>query len=408
MCDLMNKTEDEVAAIAAEYYSGKKSSSELIEEYHLEGKGKNRYIHNHLPPLKTTDKCVYCGNDIYFVYPSKTEANRCHGEKNVLDAYKCEKCGHMPFVDYCNCDSCNKKREEEQKKKEEELKAEQELQRQILQKKFPNPTAENCIEFNAIPDLEDRFIIGTVIKDTLDDSFSYAKSYDSKYDCRNHKSLTPSKKWDKEIYFNIIPKYFEVAGNSRLDAFGDVFDLEDFSYYPARVNWYPRFTDIIINKSLDNILSMPNLESENDLIVILQFWKRILLEELIQDYITQMSEVGFVNYKIGEKTKNRLALLLEKMPLSKLVRIVYSTTTYAYRFYQSNDITKNHAANSVIGRTEAYVDKALKENWEIKDSFRNCSQSALSIYFFHYIVPIFDKSFYTIPSIDIIKKFYHV
>jgi len=406
MCNLTNKTEEEIATIAAEYYSGRKSSSELIEEYHLEAKGKNRYIHNHFPPLKTADKCVYCGNDIYFTYPSKTEANRYHGEKNVLNAYKCKKCGHMPLVDYCNCDSCNKKREEEQKKIEEELKAKQEIQRQLLQEKFPNPTAEECTGFNEIYDLQDRIIIGAVIENTLDDSFRYTKSYDSEFCCENNKTLTPSLVWDKEIYYNIMPIYFRVAGNSKLDAF----NLEDFRYYPFKVNWYPCFTDIITNKSLDNILSMPNLKCEDDLIVILQLWKRILLEELTQDFITQINEVGFGNYKIGEKTKNRLALLLEKMPLSKIVNIIFNTTNHAYRFYQRNNITKKHAANTVIGRTESYVDKAIENNWEIRDSFRNknCPQSALSVYFFHYIVPIFEKSFYTIPSLDIIKKFYNV
>ena len=287
---------------------------------------------------------------------------------------------------------------------EDVINQEQKLIRKIIQKKFPNPLEEGCTEFNEISSLQDRIILGAVITNTLDKSFSYLKSHDSVFDYGNNKLLTPSLAWDKEIYYNIMPFYFEVAGNSNIDAF----DLADFSYCRFKVNWYPNFTDIIKNKSLNNICCMPKIKNGDDLIEIFELWKKILLEELIQNYITKMNDVGFTNYKIDKTTRKKLALLLEKLPLCKIVNVLCFTTDSVCRYYKNNCITKKHAANTVLRRTESFVEKTIIEDKKIKDSIRNknCPPSALSVYFFKYVVPIFDKAFFTIPSLDIIKKFY--
>lgn len=404
-----NKVVDE---IVEEFYFKNVSSCKLMERYGLQLEGKKRYIYQFLPPSKTDLICEVCGEPVYYIYPSKSMVNMYNGLQNVKQAYRCMACGHQPYVDYCNCKSCNEKRIYMKMEEEERVKREQEIKQYKIKQFCPYPNVETCLEFNSISPIDERILVGVILKETLDETMSYAKSYHKTFKLTPYDKylLTPSKAWDDEIYREIVPKYFSVSAQSGLDLFefkSDE-DEEQLFYKFLDVDWYPEVLDIIKYKRLGTILDMPVVKGEDEITEIYCLWKRILLEELVQDYVWEMEDSGFYNVTIGEKTKQRLAGLCDRMPLSKLFSIIYSTTARAAKWSNSRAVSKRHAANSVIGNTESYVDRAVEEGWEIRDAWRKkeCPQSAVSKYFFKYVIPIGDDSIHMIPNMQFVKDIY--
>ena len=411
MADLSTLSNEKLYELADKYYDGEMTLDNLIIEFGIERIKKKRFFQDYLPPIETEYTCEYCGNRISFVFPAKYNAKINHGARNVKEAYVCKNCGHKPFLNDCRCKCCINKKLEESKMEMERKRREDEIKKEIIEKEFPEPLSEQCIKFNDICDTETKVIIAALIKEAADESLSYINSYNTVFSRTSYDTnlFTPSLEWDKKIFKEVVPEYFDVSGKSNISAFLFNDDnLEIISYNCLEVKWYPRIYEIVISKSLAVILDRNtfNFKYEADEIFIL--WKKIILEELVQNYIVEMKQTGFHYIPLGKKTIERLETLLEIFPLSKLITILYHTTASALKSTKTGNISNRHAANSVIGRTEAYVRKAINEDWDIRDSWRKreCPQSVLSSFFFNYVIPIGDEAIRTVPSKKTIESIY--
>jgi len=144
----------------------------------------------------------------------------------------------------------------------------------------------------------------------------------------------------------------------------------------------------------------PNYYCEEHKDAALELWKRIALSECIEYLQLNFSKVKFT-FSPGEKTYTTFEILLEDFSVSQIYGIIWKAVSDAYRRYLEENITKKHAANSVIGSCERYAERAKINNWDMTKYSRakELPQSALSLLFFNKVLRIGEKGFNVPPSI---------
>jgi hypothetical protein len=70
--------------------------------------------------------------------------------------------------------------------------------------------------------------------------------------------------------------------------------------------------------------------------------------------------------RIGEKTKKVFLSLLEYFPISKIYNLIWVSVTNAAAYQVRSGISRQQAANTVIGNCQKRAEKALNEQWQIK------------------------------------------
>lgn len=227
------------------------------------------------------------------------------------------------------------------------------------------------------------------------------------YPVKNYK-ISPSFNFDLEIIRSLYDyKIIKVHPSySSLDAFtsNKQFDYPNV-FKIDEVHYFLNVTCNNSNEQTINELLYENYFTEDNIEDAYSLWKKIALEECLEYLLFSMNKVKF-SFSPGKKTILLFNNLLDSFSVSEIYSIIYSSINSSSRYYLEGNISKKHAANSVISRCQTIADKILLGNWDSRHYGRLSSlpQSPISEFFFNSILKIGDKGFNCPPSIDILKN----
>jgi len=171
-------------------------------------------------------------------------------------------------------------------------------------------------------------------------------------------------------------------------------DDGSITYYPFEVNWLvplgPDYATLgefylSLEKQLPELLRLEGAERSV---------KELCMQECLS-YLEFILTEHRLPFKPGEKTRLVLEKGLQHFTVSQMYAIIWSTGNSAASYYMRGNIPKQQAANSVVGRIDGYIDRALAENWNVKSFGRrfDLPQSALSRLVFNNLLGTSDGGF---------------
>ena len=384
---LKHLSDVEIETLINRYYAGEKVK-ELIEEYKINISPSKLYTL--FPPQISQDKtCPNCGLPMLIKRKSKSASPYC---SNAINEY-CGGCGHKNNS-YCNCEYCNKKRQEYALEQEKERNRTIQLKRELIEELYDTGKYE-LINVEDIT-FTQRIYLGALLRLALDEDMVVINPLVSV-----EKKLAPTIDFTIEIIKELSRKMIIIVNpQSPIDAFVADPKTSEFPsvYYIDRVshlinlNVYENY-----NEGIANLINPKEL-NEKDKDEALLLWKRIALEECLEYFSYQMDKVGF-NFNPGDKTITVLEDLLEHFSTSQIYGIIFRSIANATKWYQESQVSKKHAANSVIGGCQRYGERAIIGNWELTKYNRitDCPQSMLSEFFFNRVAGIGDLGFHMPP-----------
>ena len=192
----------------------------------------------------------------------------------------------------------------------------------------------------------------------------------------------------------------------------DAFSLDDISLDEENEN-IPYFTfkvhyrlniepvDDNYNDMIKRLLYPDFSEEETYKEFCYEVWKKVALAESLQYLLYRMNKVGY-NFNPGEKTIQVFEKLLENFSVAQIYGIIYGRVAQSTERYQSREITKTHAQNSVISACESYGERALANGWELKaySRERDLPETMISKILFTSIMKIAYLGFSESPTIE--------
>jgi hypothetical protein len=377
-------TEMQINELIKRYYNDEKIGT-LLDEFNI--KARPSELVGLFPPVIYSDEvCIYCDASMISYRKSRSD----NGNPKII----CPKCNHINSMQ-CACEQCRLIRRTEQ---EAELKRKKEL----VKEKYSLDKVQS-VEFNTL-NFRGRIYLGALLRAGIEEDYSKIKAL-SLQDAK----LSPTSEMSKEIILSLF--YIDVIKihpSSPVDAFGE---SEENGYpdgfYHSRVNLHINVTseddrrqmlDQLMNPSDDDFLHITKEE-------MLKIWREVALNECLEYLLYNMKQVKF-EFSIGEKTISVLNDLLDVFSTSQIFAIIYRSVSNASRFYLEKKVTRQHAANSVIGSCQRYGEKALANDWGMKGFGRNfdCPQSIVSEFLYNRVLKIGSRGFDQIPSLSVINS----
>lgn len=124
------------------------------------------------------------------------------------------------------------------------------------------------------------------------------------------------------------------------------------------------------------------------------FWRKLALQECLQYLYFTLEQHGF-SFQPGEKTQLVFNNLLEDHSVAQAYNFIWRAAKDAAAFYVREKVSKQHAANTVIGSIQRYVERARAEGWETKPYRRDfrCPESMVSHTLYNTVLHIGDEGF---------------
>ena len=376
-------TEQQINELIEKYYGGGKAK-DIIKEYNINVPISKLYTV--FPPLKCENEvCEYCGHAMYEERQSKANVN---GSYPWFKPKKyCLNCGHE-IDSSCHCEQCQKKRNEERERiireREEAFKIKKELIRQKFY--YDDFDAKSINELTT----RERILLGSLLRVGLSEDMKKIENMANK-----ELKLAPTYEYTNEIIEELLEhRIILVNPDSEISAFSD--NIETFDIY--KVQFLINLKKDEFEESVSIIFSGNYSEINKDEILVI--WRELAISEIFEYLIISMERVNF-NFNPGKKTIEVFNDLLNNFSVSQICQMIYNGIARATKYFQEGRITKKHAANSVITNCQAYGERAILGNWEVKGYYRDrdCKESALSQYLFSKILKIGDAGFNTKPTI---------
>lgn len=383
--------ENQLKLFIDEYYNSEETVTFLLEEYDINiNKSK---IASFLPLTPTTHKCVYC-KDTYMMQKAQTRTDfRMEIQSDVF----CPTCEHTYNKTFCNCDGCKDK--ESTNQRNIEVQKEEDLEEIIS-------SQEEKEEY--LVSLKAKMAYLTLLKYYVDENLS---TFIPISHLANVK-FSPEKEFTK----NIIGESLEycIKFSNCKENYDNVIKKDNgtYSYYPMECVYEPNkktLKDNWINDELQVCTSPKYIEYDAD--EIIELWKEIGYYELIE-YLYYLLENDFsmsrgIQY-VGDKLKSTVKSILENFSVSQGYNIIWSSLNEAAASMTKRSLSLRHTINllpSIINRS---ISMRLSGEWATKSYKRNyyLTQSALASVFFHDYLKIGSHGFNSVPSIEILEKYY--
>lgn len=374
--DLSHLADTEVTRLMQRYYGGE-SATKLIKEYELSVRPSDLFK---LFPPEPFDNylCEYCNMELVVKRRSKSMKN---APKYESDLYS-PNCGHRPYYSNCKCENCV----QEQARLEAE---------QLEKIKECYSKARTPVEFSTLS-FEDKVYLGTLCRALLKENLYEVSPY-----ADTNVILAPSSDLCSEIYDQLIHKgIIAVSPLSPVDAF--VVENDDFPnrFYTYKVTYYLNLLFPPNKQDLFTEILNPSYYSQEFSINALNLWKKIAIAECLEYLLYQLNNVGF-DFSPGEKTYKTFEIILNDFSVSQIYGIIWKAVADSSKLYLEKGLSKNHAANSVIGACERYAERAKINHWDLTSyrRIRDLPQSTLSVFFFNRVLGIGDMGFEVPPTI---------
>jgi hypothetical protein len=379
---------EDIERLIQRYFNGE-SVTKLLKEYNIKITASQLYTV--FPPMISGEECTNCGSNMVYPWGSKT-----WGDNPRKQQIYCNECGHIKSS-ACSCDACKlaKKLARE---------AEIEKQKQLLANKIEiikAHFAEDNWELFAEEDLslEDQVFLSVILRGALAENTEYIEPLQTKLG-----KLAPSIDFEVEMIKHleareiIIPHVSSDPSAFELKEDGDTVSYKIFGV-KYRINIQPSDLDY---DAMIKRLMYPNPENfKEDKEFCLEMWKKIALNESLQYLLYQMKKVGY-SFNPGEKTIRVFENLLEHFSVSQIYGIIYRAVANSTKRYQSGEVTKIHAQNSVISSCEGHGERALAQGWKLShySRLRDLPEPIISKVFFTSILQIAELGFSEKPTIN--------
>jgi hypothetical protein len=198
-------------------------------------------------------------------------------------------------------------------------------------------------------------------------------------------SLTPNLEWSvrilKELYNQSIITVRPFSSPMSAFTFAqDSVDLESFDV--TEVKWVPNLplerasTEIQTIESWLHTSNWPDHWMNHEWQILA---KEVAIAECIQYLLWVMKKHQF-DFTPGDKTKGVIEEGLRYFAVSQLYRLMWQATTNAAAYYQREKVTRAQAANSVITRLQASIERARDSEWNVAPFQRSwdCARSMIS------------------------------
>ncbi|WP_297295932.1 hypothetical protein [uncultured Brachyspira sp.] len=378
--DLSHLNEEELDILIEKYYSGY-NVRKILEEYNLDIKSSKLYTY--FPPKVVPEyRCRHCNS--YMIYNRKSKM---YGDNyNIRDLF-CQNCGHEYEDKYCQCYYC-------QREKKEILN----YKKDIIKKRY-NIENINSINFDNL-NFFNKVYLGSIVRALISEDLSYIKDLNS-----SNIKLSPC----DELTFRMYKELTKIQALV-VSPFSDVSSFKDCEEFPSiyYIDQVMYILNINDDFNLDNIIKRIinpdyyNLENIND---AYNLWKDIAINECIEYLIYQIKQINF-EFNPADKTYNIIEIMLENFSVSQIYNIIDKSVKNASKFYLEKKVSKQHAANSIIGGCERYANRAIIEKWDLTRYKRNYDlpQSEISEFFFNKVIKIGNLGFDIFPNIELLRS----
>lgn len=345
-------TDDQLNQLMMRYYAGEGVET-LIREFHLAILPSQ--ITRIFPPEVIQDVlCTYC------LHPMRRRRVSRSGVKKYQpqDIY-CEVCGHTHGS--CDCQNCINE-------KIKEAYVFERIAREKIVEQIKRPRSEAI----KIDDLSLWQAITIVALDRVASEENAALLTNIEL---HKRSFAPTTGLAVEILTELYETgLIDFSLDSPLDAF--IFGNDQgIRYYPHKAYWVlrlaPTWAENIyvlqeIRKSIESLDAWP-AQWLDQLNVVAQ---RISLHEGFSYLNIKLNEHGF-NFRPGEKSERIFIEILTKYSLSRLYNFIWTSVRDASAYYLRGGVTKQQAANSVVGGCSRRAERAAAEGWDIKSYRRD-------------------------------------
>ncbi len=230
----------------------------------------------------------------------------------------------------------------------------------------------NCFFLEDL-NFKDAIFLLSLVRYSINEDFLFLLPESKNY----NKFLSPNYEYTIKIYKYLKSKnIINISPLSNLDFITNDPLKNQFSYCITEVIW-----DVVINyeiyptlkcfiEILEDKISDRNKWNESWFIESRILCKEVLLQELLSYLIYILSEHK-LEFSPGEKTEFVLAKILDKYSVAQGYNLIWSSAKDAAAYYMRGGISKQQAANSVVGRIEAKLERYMINDWELKSFGRN-------------------------------------
>jgi hypothetical protein len=215
--------------------------------------------------------------------------------------------------------------------------------------------------------------------------------------------FTPSGKYDYEVVNGLYQRGFlQIHPQNNPDIISDL-EEEKFKFQPWKTNWY--FPVCRTNpEDLASLFKQIEQAFQNSTWpdpwkgAILPLWRKIAMWECLEYLDFVLKEHKF-ELNPGPKTLNLFETLLTKYSTGQIFNWIWRAGRDAAAFYVREGVTKQHAANTVVGTIQRMAERAEAENWDVKPFRRNYQlpQSMVSQVLYNAVLKIGEAGFNTCP-----------
>ena len=199
--------------------------------------------------------------------------------------------------------------------------------------------------------------------------------------------LSPQKELDYEILKMLFQRnQLFVNPNSSPDAFTPFADDKIDKFYTGKVMWLwrPTISDKERNEpwrlaaEIENIFKIGEWPKPwKDGAKHLGLWKKIALNECFV-YLNYSLEQHQMSFTSGDKTTQTFLSLLNDFSVGQMWNFIWRAAKDAAAYYQRGGISKQQAANSIVGSIQRQGERALAEKWEVAN-YRRIPQIPVSV-----------------------------
>lgn len=199
--------------------------------------------------------------------------------------------------------------------------------------------------------------------------------------------LSPQPEFDYEIIKELFQgNQLFVHPDSSPDAFTPFKDGKIDKIYTGKVMWLwrPTTREKERNESwrlaaeIENVFktgAWPKRWIEND--EHLELWKKVALNECFV-YLRHSLDQHQMSFTPGDKTTQTFLSLLNDFSVGQMWNFIWRAAKDAAAYYQRGGITKQQAANSIVGSIQRQGERALAEGWEVTN-YRRIPQIPISM-----------------------------
>lgn len=374
---LVHLNDKQIEELIERYYN-KENIKSLLEEFNIDIK-PNQLVKT-FPPKITDEVCPYCNVHLTIQYTARDY-------KQYKNTLSCPSCGHEKNG-FCHCKNCQ---EGEKIRVQNDKQKKQESLESLLQIDENEKVDYNTLSF------EEKVYLGTFLREGISEDFNYIKPIQNFVN-----QLAPTNDLTNEIISLLRERRIIVIHpNSDSDFFEDInFETGSFRFYQSKVKWALNVKKDGVNKVplVESIINPNHIISSEESYLL---WKKIALHETLEYFYHSINNILGVEYSPGEKTISIFNDLLNEFSVSQIYTIIYRSTNNALRFQVEKDVSRKHAANTIIGNAQSFAERATIKKWDIQryNRLKECPESALSKFFFERVLKIGSAGFNEKPRI---------